>query len=683
METKNIFKSIYFKIFVVIAMVLAFWYFGSEAKAGSITLNNLDFEIQLNEDGSMDVTENWDARIYDTNTMFKAIHMNSTKFKEITDVEVYRVNSDGTKTKLRQIDEEMYHVTENCYYGLVVSSGDFEIAWGVSVEGRETRKYQIKYKVVDAVKTYNDCSELYWQLVGNENGLPVDKLTATILLPEAVQNSNNLRAWAHGPYNGNVYPKTDRVTLSVDYLDPEVMVEVRLAVLEDMFSENTVIPMDRLNTILSEEEQWAEEANREREEYIKDQQRKENLEKIMAVIMVIAVIGFAVLFIVLLIMAGIKCAKIPKRKIPYIDYFRDIPDKTSSAGDAALLYYNKNGKFSKNLSKVISATMLQLAVKKYIVFSEDKTGKKPDVRVSILNYSENVKTMLGLKKDEQIVYNLLVKVANSTKEEVKTFTMKEMEKYAKKHSSTFIKSVNKIEKEVRAEQARLGNYDKKIDEQKTKELNAIKLYTIFGFIVLYFGFFPISLLLFANIIPHAILYNKLNPLTDKGLEEAAKWKGLKRYMEDFSLLNEKEVPDLKLWEKYLVFATAFGIADKVIDQLKVKYPDLQEIDGYDYVYMNLLYSSALNTAFLTSLNTAVNRAYMGGLSNQAGSGYSGGNFSSGGGFGGGFSGGGGFGGGGGRHGWKINFHTKKESSNFARGTLFLKIKGDVLLNYSQ
>ena len=683
METKNIFKSIYFKIFVVIAMVLAFWYFGSEAKAGSITLNNLDFEIQLNEDGSMDVTENWDARIYDTNTMFKAIHMNSTKFKEITDVEVYRVNSDGTKTKLRQINEEMYHVTENCYYGLVVSSGDFEIAWGVSVEGRETRKYQIKYKVVDAVKTYNDCSELYWQLVGNENGLSVDKLTATILLPKAVQNSNNLRAWAHGPYNGNVYPKTDRVTLSVDYLDPEVMVEVRLAVLEDIFSENTVIPMDRLNTILSEEEQWAEEANREREEYIKDQQRKENLEKIMAVIMIIAVIGFAVLFIVLLIMAGIKCAKIPKRKIPYIDYFRDIPDKTSSAGDAALLYYNKNGKFSKNLSKVISATMLQLAVKKYIVFSEDKTGKKPDVRVSILNYSENVKTMLGLKKDEQIVYNLLVKVANSTKEEVKTFTMKEMEKYAKKHSSTFIKSVNKIEKEVRAEQARLGNYDKKIDEQKTKELNAIKLYTIFGFIVLYFGFFPISLLLFANIIPHAILYNKLNPLTDKGLEEAAKWKGLKRYMEDFSLLNEKEVPDLKLWEKYLVFATAFGIADKVIDQLKVKYPDLQEIDGYDYVYMNLLYSSALNTAFLTSLNTAVNRAYMGGLSNQAGSNYSGGNFSSGGGFGGGFSGGGGFGGGGGRHGWKINFHTKKESSNFARGTLFLKIKGDVLLNYSQ
>ena len=104
-------------------------------------------------------------------------------------------------------------------------------------------------------------------------------------------------------------------------------------------------------------------------------------------------------------------------------------------------------------------------------------------------------------------------------------------------------------------------------------------------------------------------------------------------MEDFSLLNEKEVPDLKLWEKYLVFATAFGIANKVIKQLKVKYPDLQEFDGYNYAYMHLLYHSTLNTAFLTSLNTGINKAYMGGLRRQASSNYSGGNFSSGGGFG--------------------------------------------------
>ena len=39
-----------------------------------------------------------------------------------------------------------------------------------------------------------------------------------------------------------------------------------------------------------------------------------------------------------------------------------------------------------------------------------------------------------------------------------------------------------------------------------------------------------------------------------------KRQGLSRYMKDYSLLNEKRVLDLVLWEKYLVYATAFGIS---------------------------------------------------------------------------------------------------------------------------
>ena len=136
-------KSYFFKILFMFAIFIGILWIGNSVQAGSITLRDLDFQIQLNEDGSMDVTENWNARINNTNTMFKDIEMDSSKFKEITDVEVYRVNSDNTKTKLTQIDEEMYHVTNNCYYGLVTSNGDFEIAWGVSVDGTEYRKYQI------------------------------------------------------------------------------------------------------------------------------------------------------------------------------------------------------------------------------------------------------------------------------------------------------------------------------------------------------------------------------------------------------------------------------------------------------------------------------------------------------------------------------------------------------------
>ena len=66
--------------------------------------------------------------------------------------------------------------------------------------------------------------------------------------------------------------------------------------------------------------------------------------------------------------------------------------------------------------------------------------------------------------------------------------------------------------------------------------------------------------------------NKIAVLTEEGAEEKEKWKGLKRYMENFSLIEEREIPELALWEEYLVYATAFGIADKVIEQMKAIYP---------------------------------------------------------------------------------------------------------------
>lgn len=641
--------NITLKLLFTLVFLLGLFFIAGKVQAGNITLNHLDYEATLNEDGSMNVVENWDARIRDTNTMFKDFTLDNSKFKEITNVEVYRVSGNNTKTKLTQINEEMYHVTEDCYYGLVASDGDFEIAWGVSVDGVETREYEIHYTVVDAVKTYQDCSELYWQFLNATNSIPATRVTGAIYLPQAVQDKNNVRAWAHGPYNGNIEVQADKVTFELNYLEPGVMLEVRVAVLENLFPENTTIATNRFNTILQEEQQWADEANAEREEYIKEKEREERWESIMDILAIIAKIALCIFFIYRLIYNCIKAGKLPKKPVPpLIDYYRDIPDQKASAGDAAFLYYFKKGAFPMNISKVLSATLLELSLKKYIAFSVDNTAKKPEVRINILDYSDHIEQMPALKKDEQIVYQLLMKVS-----EQKTFTMKEFQEYAKKNTVSFAKEMDKIKEEVGKEQERLENYVKTSQSKASDHVVYGIMYILFGFPIIFSWSVLLGITLILNCIPHFVMNSKLNTLTQKGTEEAAKWNGLKRYMEDFSLLNEKEVPDLAVWEKYLVFATAFGISEKVLKQLKIRYPELQQINGYEYSYMNLLYYSTLNTAFLSSLNNATNQVYMGGMSSRASSGYSGGNFSSGGGFGGGFSGGGGFGGGGGRNGRKI------------------------------
>jgi len=51
------------------------------------------------------------------------------------------------------------------------------------------------------------------------------------------------------------------------------------------------------------------------------------------------------------------------------------------------------------------------------------------------------------------------------------------------------------------------------------------------------------------------------------------WKAFRRFVEDFSALDMAEIPSLVIWEHYLVYATVLGIADKVIEQLAVLYPE--------------------------------------------------------------------------------------------------------------
>ena len=124
------------------------------------------------------------------------------------------------------------------------------------------------------------------------------------------------------------------------------------------------------------------------------------------------------------------------------------------------------------------------------------------------------------------------------------------------------------------------------------------------------------------------ILRRVNPFTQKGLNEIEAWKGLKKYMEDFSLLKEREVPEIEIWERFLVYATAFGIAEKVIKQLKIAYPDFEQLTGNNHTMMYLMMHTDFSSSFSSAVSTSISSTY----SSATGGG-------------GGFSGGGGGGGG--------------------------------------
>lgn len=122
------------------------------------------------------------------------------------------------------------------------------------------------------------------------------------------------------------------------------------------------------------------------------------------------------------------------------------------------------------------------------------------------------------------------------------------------------------------------------------------------------------------------------------LDEVRKVFGLKKYLKDFTLLDERNVGEVALWKDYMIFATLFGIADQVIRDMKRINPE--------YFYMDQIAQQMANETTLplirSTMHQSTSRAAMSKAEREARAAGGGGSSSWGGG--GGFSGGG-FGGG--------------------------------------
>ena len=62
------------------------------------------------------------------------------------------------------------------------------------------------------------------------------------------------------------------------------------------------------------------------------------------------------------------------------------------------------------------------------------------------------------------------------------------------------------------------------------------------------------------------------------LDEVRQLFGLKKFLKEFSLLDERHVQEVSLWKDYMIYATLFGIADQVIKDMKKINPEYFNMD---------------------------------------------------------------------------------------------------------
>lgn len=152
------------------------------------------------------------------------------------------------------------------------------------------------------------------------------------------------------------------------------------------------------------------------------------------------------------------------------------------------------------------------------------------------------------------------------------------------------------------------------------------------------------LLLLLEVICLAVWFAIPSKKTYNGALAYKKWKALEKFLKDFGSFADKEVPEVALWEKYLVFATLFGCAKEVSKVMDMRFKEYN-MDGMDY-YDSWVTNYYINDLITSSVRNSVVSAQSAKAASESSS--SSGSWSSGSGGGGGFSSGGGsFGGGGG------------------------------------
>lgn len=613
--TKKLLVSICFMfLFIILATI-------KSNASSNLHLNELAFDASINTDGSMNVTETWDIEIEETNTLFKTFKTDMSKYSDITNVQVSEITN-GSARNFTKINTLMYHVTKDSYYGMINDDGNFEIAWGVGLDDSSaTKKYQISYTVEDAIAKYNDYAELYWQFVGSDFEINADKITGTITLPSQAPSKDEIKVWGHTEdLNGEIYvTDLDKISFELDGFNSGRYVEIRTLFPTSMIvSTSRTHDADILEYVIDEETEWANEANARRA-------RRDATNFLITLVVVIV----CVLLSVFSILRAIKQANKFKGKTKYkptqeLEYYRDLPRENATPAQSLYVYFEtKSGIADNDIGKVVSATLLNLNLKKHLEFQVEKEKNKEKITMKILNADTK-----DLSADEKVVFEFLQKACKDNNE----ITVKEFEKYIKRTSTTDILALKtNINGQTKRELIKQQIYDAEQEKVYKDQSSQTTIYALIIFFAIFaiaftseflnvFGYIGIFGLIICQVIAIVInskTLNKINVYTQKGIDEKEMWRGLKKYMEDFSMLDKRDVPEIAIWEHFLVFATAFGIADKVLKQLKVVYPNIENdlnVNTYTCMYfmMNTNFSRSFSNAISTSMSSAYSSASGGG-----------------------------------------------------------------------
>lgn len=562
------------KIFLIFLFAVILFSLGKGVEANSI--QKISMDIFIKENGDAQITEVWNCSATQGTEVYHPYY--NLGNSEIKDLTVREGSTKYTTLSRWNTSGTLSSKAQKC--GLNKISNGVEICWGISSYGSHT--YTVKYTITNFVSELTDSQMVYWTLIPYEFSNSIGQVYIKIHTNFKIADTTDV--WGYGNYGGTAYVYNGYIEMQSDG---------RLSTNEYMtilvkFPKGTFNSTNKLNHNFDYYFDMAEEGATKYEE------SNSSIDINMDIVF------YIFMFVVIIISSLFKGTKKPLHSLNFgiegkhipkdVTYFRDIPcDK-----DIFKAYYiaHQYG-LTKNKTDVLGAIILKWLKDGLIRIEKKETGVvfKKENTVVVLNETDATQ----LVEEEEIeLFNMLKTASKDGYLENKEF------------ENWCSRSYSKI----------LSWFDDIIRKGKEKLIQDGKISIE-------------DKVIFKNFKHKAYI------ATTELKEEAMKLAGLKRYLNEYTLIKEREAIEVQLFEEYLIFAQIMGIAKKVAKEFKDLYPEIIEQSNFNS-YDNIVFIHMCSSRGISHANAAKSRAE----SYSSG----GGGFSSGGGGGGSFGGGGGGGG---------------------------------------
>ena len=484
---------------------------------------------------------------------------------------------------------------------------------------RETVMFEIEYEMYNASLRYNDSSEFYVSLYSGDSIKNLKSVRGQFLFPlDIMPRAGNYDAYTYGT-NSHSFPFRESATANPGY--HTFSFELSKPQLKfrpyNRYIEFALISHGEDRHIFTQFAEVNDYYNTDMMHRINSAQADyEGLPLRYLIVKLVLLFVFIALAALSVCIVYLSDRSVMKKLAFYqpsaeIEYYREIPSDLDPCFAAALVFCRH--RTSENVRNGWAAVMLSLVQKGYIDLVQlgGAQDTNPDnVKITILHrptppawgqaaYPQNqappawgqagaaaqdAAAKRPLSPTEELYFNLIQRHSHNGELRLSMLQSNMSEDYSYTHS--FVENTKHAIKSIGMSLGyfRRTNYGEILKNARGWALfllitgclfilisNLVSYQTrvdlAFGaFFILGGGLIASAALLYVNSRKYVLF-------TQLGVDEYTKWRGLYNFLDSDTLMNERTVIELALWEYYLIYATAFGISKKVIEALKVRCPN--------------------------------------------------------------------------------------------------------------